>query len=75
MVSPDQIAENKNESSYEPLAKVIKSGYFLRFIRLLFFYNFLQSKTNRRKANEPRRDNIMAEDENASRFISPESTT
>jgi hypothetical protein len=47
-----------------------KMGVFLRFIRLLFCYNFVQSKTNRRRANELQRDNIMAEDENTSGFIS-----
>lgn len=42
----------------------------MRFIRLLFCYNFVQSKTNRRRANEPQRHDIMAEDENTSRLIS-----
>jgi hypothetical protein len=35
----------------------------------LILFNFEQSKTNRRRANEPQRHNIMAEDENASGFI------
>jgi hypothetical protein len=42
----------------------------LRFIRLLFCYNFVQSKTNRRRANEPQRHDIMAEDENTSGLVS-----
>jgi hypothetical protein len=59
-----------NRNPEEALAKVIKWWYFLRFIRLLFCYNFVQSKTNRRRANEPQRHDIMAEDENTSGFIS-----